>query len=173
MRVKASVLHGGSAATGLRALAGLIAATLAAAPAAHAADAAPCEPGRPGVNVVIEGLRSQRGLATIELYRDNSEDFLSKAGRLVRVRRPIEPNMSVCLAAPAPGMYAVAVYHDENGDRKFGRNPLGLPTEGFGLSNNPGLRLGKPTFRSVRFSVGEAPVTITVRMRYLLGGLTR
>ena len=34
-------------------------------------------------------------------------------------------------------LYALALYHDENGNRSFDRTGVGFPAEGFGFSNNP------------------------------------
>ena len=35
-----------------------------------------------------------------------------------------------------PGTYAVVVLHDENDNRQCDRNRLGIPLEGYGVSNN-------------------------------------
>jgi uncharacterized protein (DUF2141 family) len=145
---------------------------LALALGASAAQAAACAPGAGSqVNVTVDGLRSGDGDLVVELYADNEDGFLTKRARIARVRERLDrADPSVCLAAPKPGYYALAVYHDENGDHKFNKNFLGLPTEGFGLSNNPPLRLGKPSFESVRFMVGSGETRVRVRLRYLMGG---
>lgn len=53
-----------------------------------------------------------------------------------------------------PGRYAVAILHDENDNGRLDTNFLGIPTEGYGVSNNP-----KPRFRAPRFheAVFELP----------------
>jgi uncharacterized protein (DUF2141 family) len=47
-------------------------------------------------------------------------------------------NMPICVRLPAPGRYAIAVRHDENGD---GRTDWG---DGGGFSRNPRLSLPSP-----------------------------
>ncbi|OYX33100.1 MAG: hypothetical protein B7Y99_07870 [Caulobacterales bacterium 32-69-10] len=149
----------------------LAAALTLAAPAARAADAdVHCDAEHPRVEVTVEGLRSRKGDVVVEIYPDTPKGFLTSAGRLGRTRAKAEPGVAVCIPAPAPGFYAVVVYHDEDGDRHFSKNFLGLPTEGFGVSNNPPPALGKPSFSKVRFEVGPGETPMRVRVRYGLGG---
>ncbi|GAA0272741.1 DUF2141 domain-containing protein [Alteraurantiacibacter aestuarii] len=64
---------------------------------------------------------------------------------------------------PAAGNYAVTVFHDENRNGRLGQNFIGMPTEGVGVSGNPG---GMP-----RYARSQVPLaagsTITIQMRYL------
>jgi uncharacterized protein (DUF2141 family) len=167
MRAEASTPGGGPAASLLRVAAALGLLAAAFAPARAQDDAAQCSHAQPQITVTIENLRSERGEVVVELYPDDPSRFLASHGRLARVRRKAERGMTVCIPAPAPGAYAVAVYHDENDDGRFNRNGLGLPSEGFGLSNNPSTFLGKPPLKSVRFHVTGGDNAIQVRLRYL------
>jgi uncharacterized protein (DUF2141 family) len=75
--------------------------------------------------------------------------------------------MIVSFAAVAPGDYALALLHDENGNGKLDSFAM-IPKEGFGFSNNPKIRFGAPRFAETRFAVGAGTTRQTVRMRYLL-----
>ncbi len=66
-----------------------------------------------------------------------------------------------------PGTYAIALLHDENGNGRADR-VLMIPREGFGFSRDAPVRMGPPSFDEAAFHVGSAPVSQTVRMRYLL-----
>ena len=66
-----------------------------------------------------------------------------------------------------PGSYALAIYHDSNGDRDFNRTLVGLPAEGFGFSNNPETKVGLPSLSAARFSVGSGERSLSIQMRYL------
>ena len=66
-----------------------------------------------------------------------------------------------------PGTYAIALLHDENGNGRADR-VLMVPREGFGFSRDAPVRMGPPSFDSAAFHVGTAPVSHTIRMRYLL-----
>ncbi len=63
------------------------------------------------------------------------------------------------------GTYAVALFHDEDGNGKLNTNFLGIPREGFGISNNPTLKLSTPKFKNASFSLREN-VTIKIGMKY-------
>ena len=60
----------------------------------------------------------------------------------------------------APGQYAVAVYHDANGN---GRHDVSLwQIEDFGFSQNARAFFGPPKFDAAAFNLVEADTTITI-----------
>ena len=63
------------------------------------------------------------------------------------------------------GVYAVSVRHDENGNGKFDKNILGIPKEGYGVSNNPKKMRRAPTFEEAKFTLAGA-TTIEIRLIY-------
>ena len=64
----------------------------------------------------------------------------------------------------APGRYAVSVMHDENGNGKLDSNFIGMPTEGYGFSNDPRV-MRKATFDEAAFAVGADDATIELHLR--------
>ena len=87
------------------------------------------------------------------------------------IERAIQPavaqgTVDVCLTAPEPGTYAVAVYHDENANVKFDKNWFGLPVEGYGISNNPTFFLRAPAFDEAKFEALVGPTIVPVEVRY-------
>ena len=152
----------------VRALSVGFALVLAAASQARAQEQ--CVGDGPHLRVIVEGLQSNRGYVSVELYPDDPKQFLSHNAQLVVVHDKLASNAAtVCLNVPKAGMYALAVYHDENGDDQFNRNVLGIPVEGFGLSNNPKIVFGLPPFETVRFRVADDETTIHVGLRYFTG----
>ncbi len=63
-----------------------------------------------------------------------------------------------------PGSYAVMVMHDENDNGKLDSNFMGMPTEGYGFSNNPQV-MRKPTFEEARFELAAEGGAIAIRLR--------
>ena len=119
------------------------------------------------LRVAVQVVRAAQGVITFTLYPDDPGRFLAHKGSIGVLRVPAEaPSTEVCIALPGPGVYALAVYHDANGDRRFSRNAIGLPTEAYGLSNDPSTILGLPSFRSVRFTTEAGDNTIQIRLRY-------
>ena len=61
------------------------------------------------------------------------------------------------------GDYAVMLFHDANSNGELDSNMLGIPSEGYGFSNNVG-RFGKPDFEEAMFTVtGETAIEINLR----------
>jgi uncharacterized protein (DUF2141 family) len=119
------------------------------------------------LRVVVEGVRSSQGLVAITLYANDSSRFLVRHGSLYVGRtKAVAGTTDSCIYVPKPGTYAIAVYHDENGNQKFDRNMFGLPAEAYGFSNNPGTLFGLPSFRSVRLKVDESGETIHIHLHY-------
>ncbi len=119
------------------------------------------------LNVVVEGVRNSNGLMAVTLYADNSSKFLAHHGSLYVGRSNARAGtMRTCIFVPRPGVYALALYHDENASRGFDRNSIGLPAEGYGFSNNPPTLAGLPSFRSVRLNVSRTGLTTRVQMKY-------
>lgn len=131
---------------------------------------APCDttdPKQVRLQVSVSGMRSTKGLVSITIYPDDPEHFLDGAYKLARRAVPVVlPVTQACFAFTAPGYYAVALFHDENGNGHFETTQLGIPTEGFGFSNNPTLYLGPPGLRQVRFLAHPGDNPIEVQMKF-------
>lgn len=119
------------------------------------------------VNVVVDGVRSGNGLIAVTLYADNSRKFLVRHGSLYVGRtRAAAGTTRACIYVPAAGVYALAIYHDEDGNQNFNRTGLGLPAEGYGFTNNPPTLVGLPTFSSVRLSIPRTGLTTRIHLKY-------
>lgn len=117
------------------------------------------------LDVVATDLRSGDGEVAFTVYPDDRRRFLAKGGKLLRVRVPARaPATRACFLLP-PGSYAIAQYHDENGDHNFNRT-LFVPKEGFGFSNDAPTSVGLPSLDQARFTLGAKGGTVTMRMRY-------
>ncbi|HEY2111819.1 MAG TPA: DUF2141 domain-containing protein, partial [Dongiaceae bacterium] len=83
-------------------------------------------------------MRSPKGNVTITIYPDDAAHFLDGKFKVARQTVPVTlPVTTACFLLPAPGAYAVALFHDENADGHLNTSALGIPTEGAGFSNNP------------------------------------
>lgn len=117
------------------------------------------------INVVAENMRSSDGLLAITVYEDNRGKFLAKGGSILVARFDAQKGATRgCVFVPKTGVYAIALYHDENGNQKFDRNPL--PQEGYGFTNNPSTIAGIPAFSSVRLNVPKTNLTTRITMKY-------
>jgi uncharacterized protein (DUF2141 family) len=68
-----------------------------------------------------------------------------------------------------PGKYAVTVIDDQNRDGKLNTDFLGIPQEGFGVSNNPivSITTGAPKFSKASFSMQNNTI-VNIQMKYSL-----
>lgn len=149
----------------------ILAAALAAVPASaqvlgpHKA-ACRAGSGTPALVVTVYGFKARTGDVRVQLYPANS-DFLEKGKWLRRVDLPVTASgpMRVCLPAPGPGRYAVAVRHDVDGSGSSGWN------DGGGFSRNPKLSLTKlkPRPNEVAVEVGPGVDHLNVLLNYRFG----
>jgi uncharacterized protein (DUF2141 family) len=121
----------------------------------------------PRLYITATGARSVAGNITFTLYGADPARFLAHKGKLALMHVPLSSTEAVgCFVVSAPGVYAVAIYHDENNDHHFGRTLIGMPAEGYGFSNNARIFLAPPSFRSVQFRVGPGETRIAIKLRY-------
>ena len=125
-----------------------------------------CETHPYSILVTIQDVRKSEGTITADLHDDDPEKFLAKGEWLDRIRVPaVEGHTLMCIPIQTPGVYAVVLYHDEDADKKFDKNFIGLPSEPFGLSRDPKIRLAIPKHKESAFEVNGplTPVTVTLR----------
>jgi uncharacterized protein (DUF2141 family) len=129
---------------------------------------AAADPPATGVLTVrISKLRSNAGQVGCALYK-SADGFPFDPSKAAQMRWcSIKEKTSTCAFDPIPaGTYAVACFHDENGNGKFDLNVLGLPAEGAVASNHAKGFMGPPPFDKARFWFSGATGAIDLRMGY-------
>ena len=116
--------------------------------------------------VTITGLKSNEGGVYVGLYATPSK-FLNGAqvDVMKKVRASTAP-ITVAFDNLPAGTYAVGAYHDENNNNHLDTNLLGLPTEGYALSNGVRAVTSKPTFQQAAFAVGNDGAAVSLQIRY-------
>jgi uncharacterized protein (DUF2141 family) len=120
------------------------------------------------LDVSIQDLRAPRGM--IRLCLTGDARFFPDCGRDPhRVAISVDAHAAgpIRMTGIAPGIYALLVMHDENGNGRLDRS-LGIPREGFGFSRNPRVFFGPPSFAAARFVIKSGMNAQNVRMKYLL-----
>lgn len=117
------------------------------------------------LKVQLTGVRNASGDLRAALF-DRADAFRKEDKALALVKLPAAPGVAVAVfAGLAPGRYAVMAYHDENADGAMDRMFGMIPTEGYGLSNNPEV-FGPPAFEQSAFDLPAAGAEIVVNLRY-------
>jgi uncharacterized protein (DUF2141 family) len=116
--------------------------------------------------VTIDGLHSANGNVFVGLYASPNK-FLhgNECDAFKKVRASAGP-ITVAFDNLPPGTYAVGAYHDENGNGHLDTNLLGLPIEGYALSNGVRAILAPPRFTDAAFTVGGGDKPIALHIRY-------
>jgi uncharacterized protein (DUF2141 family) len=121
------------------------------------------------LNVEIAGLRNTKGQICFSVFSSaNPQAFPQDPDRAVinRCDKITGNPMVTTFKGLKPGNYAIAILHDENLNRKDDRNFLNVPTEGFGFSRNPAVRIKAPSFDEAAIPVASATST-KINVTYL------
>ncbi len=120
------------------------------------------------ITVVVEAFRNAKGQAAIALFR-TADGFPAWSERAYRRDVVAVQNSSATATfrgLPC-GRYAVSALHDENRNGKMDRNLLGMPKEGYGVSNDARpKRFGPPEFSEAAIELNTTPRTLSIRLRY-------
>lgn len=139
-----------------------------AAGTALADDPAPAPPPpAPRITVEVNGLRNAKGVVRCSLFA-SANGFPSKPALslMTIVAPPIANGHTTCTFDNVkPGTYAVGFLHDENNNGKMDSNFIGMPTEGYGASNNARGTMGPPKFDDAKFN-HESQTTLRLTTAY-------
>jgi uncharacterized protein (DUF2141 family) len=156
-----------------RSLAAALALAALAVPAVLAAQEAAPTPDAPaaGSDIVVSatGLRNDSGSLRCYLFA-SAEGFPTRpASAIARDVTPLTGGRAgrCAFRNVAPGIYAVAIHHDEDGDGRFDTGIFGIPTEGTAASRDARGSMGPPSFDAARITHGPAPTRLDVRMQYV------
>ncbi|MEO6075173.1 MAG: DUF2141 domain-containing protein [Dokdonella sp.] len=114
--------------------------------------------------VNVTGVREHKGVLSLAVY--DSAAAWDGDGKTVAADRktPDADQVRFRFTDLPAGKVAVMAMHDENGNGKLDSNFMGMPTEGYGFSNNPKV-MRKAHFDEAAVEVGETPTTITLKLR--------
>ena len=126
------------------------------------------EPSCPGIHVRILDIRNSTGAVACALF-ESPEGFPTKylhfATNIMVIK--IREKQARCdFEDIPPGTYALAVVHDENMNGKLDTKWLGIPTEGYGFSNDAKALLGAPSFSAASFSYDGQNLELTIGLSY-------
>jgi len=116
------------------------------------------------LTVVFEKAVPNGGKVRAAIY-NQAADFMKKP---LRGQEAPAPGDSVTLVFKdlAAGDYAVTAFQDSNGNEKLDTSSTGMPQEPYGMSNGArGGPDGPPSFADAAFHLGDAPLTVKVRLK--------
>lgn len=122
----------------------------------------------PGIHVRILNIKNSTGTIACALFESSTgfpAEYLHHATNIMVIK--IRDSQARCdFEDIAPGTYALAVIHDENMSGKLDTNRLGVPTEGYGFSNDAKAFLGAPSFPAAKFQYDGQNLDMTIGLHY-------
>jgi uncharacterized protein (DUF2141 family) len=115
------------------------------------------------LRVDVTGIRNDDGVIYCQLF-SGANGFPRKVSKTTAVvRAQIQDGSATCVFPNvSQGSYAVAVYHDENGNGRLDRGFMGIPKEGVGVSNDAQRSWGVPNYDQAKFVVEAEEERIVV-----------
>ena len=125
-------------------------------------------PGQPlcTLEVHVTGFRDNYGTAGGVVFSSSAGWPGDRSKAIVQGGFPIAAHQALQTFQVPPGRYAVVVIHDENSNMKLDRNFFGIPTEGFGFSNNPRVIFSAPSFQTAAVPVNCPATQLQIRLIY-------
>ena len=122
----------------------------------------------PGIHVKILNIRNSNGPVACALF-DSPDGFpaeyLHFATSIMVIK--VRDKQARCdFLNISQGTYSLVVVHDENMNSKLDTNWLGVPTEGYGFSNDAKAMFGPPSFSAASFPYDGQDIEIRISLNY-------
>ncbi len=115
------------------------------------------------LTVTLDNIQTQQGSLMLAVYQ-GEPSYLANKDVVASIKKAATSEThSMVFTELAPGEYAIKVMHDENDNGSLDTNFLGVPSEGYGFSNNGGT-FGPASYQDAKFLVdGDTQLTIHLR----------
>jgi uncharacterized protein (DUF2141 family) len=80
--------------------------------------------------------------------------------------KPADADTVVFTCELPPGQYGASVLHDENSNTRMDKNLIGIPKEGYGVTNNPKPARRAATFKESLFTLPPEGTKLTISIQY-------
>jgi uncharacterized protein (DUF2141 family) len=118
-------------------------------------------PGGATIDLEVAGIAAPEGRLMVALY-PSAERYRRDASES-RMLEPRAGTMRLRFDGLAPGEYAIAVFHDRNGNGRLDTNLMGIPTEPAAFSGS-GAAFGAPSRPQAIFRVADDGARVLVRL---------
>ena len=112
------------------------------------------------ITVTIDNVTSDKGKVIMSLH--TSETFMKGKGIMDAETEIKDGKVTITFENVLPGEYAVLAMHDANDNKRMDFQENGMPTESFGMSNNP-MAFGPPQYDEAKFKVDGENLELNIR----------
>ena len=115
-----------------------------------------------GVNITVTvSVPSEKGSVIVGLF---DEQTFMKAAPLKGLDVAIvDGKATATFENVNPGVYAISLFHDKNGNKLMDFEPNGMPMEMYGVSNNP-MSYGPPKWSEAKFELQDESIEMNIRL---------
>ena len=115
--------------------------------------------------VVVEGAEITEGAILLSVYA--SEDTFLREPFLNRKVKPGPDGRTVIILSreELPAEFAISLYHDVDDNGRMKTGFMRIPKEPYGLSNNPGFRMGPPLYGPSALKRDDIKSEIVIRLK--------
>ncbi|SOD98626.1 DUF2141 domain-containing protein [Spirosoma fluviale] len=124
--------------------------------------ATPDTPKKTNLTIEVHNVRALTGAVYVAVFKPG-KDF-PEGKPIVGKKVDVTHDRVLTTFSVEPGSYAIAVYHDENGNGKMDKRMFGIPKEPYGFSNDFRPKLSAPKFSDCEFSVGDSGRTVRIKL---------
>jgi uncharacterized protein (DUF2141 family) len=119
------------------------------------------------LTVVAEGFRNAQGLARIAVF-SSAQGFPDRPtnNRYSASVKIVDGMARVKFSDLSQGDYAVSVLHDEDLDENIQLGFMGIPQEGYGISNGGKTIFGPPKFEESLVKLRKNKELVKIRVNY-------
>jgi uncharacterized protein (DUF2141 family) len=102
----------------------------------------------------IDKIKSDKGVMLVALH-NNVKSYDANGEAVTAKKLPLNgPELVVDFGDLPAGTYAIKLYQDENENGEIDKSFMGIPTEGYGFSNNGGA-FGPSSFEDASFTLDK------------------
>ena len=117
------------------------------------------------LTVKVTGIVGIKGIIEFGLF-DDPDKYATVGGTCRQIRKKTTANEVSCTFYNlSEKKYGVCIYHDENSNNKCDKNFFGIPTEGYGFSNNKKPVLSAPSFEECSINL-TSDKSISIKVLY-------
>ena len=128
--------------------------------------AGPQQSGEAVLTVRVVDLRNHNGDLIFGVFK-TADGFPTEKGKSVNWQVKAASGDEVVFTAKLlPGRYGASVLHDENRNGRMDKNAVGIPVEGYGVTNNPKPALRAATFEESVFELPKEGKEMRISLQY-------
>jgi len=117
--------------------------------------------------VTMDNFHNDEGSVLVTLF-SSSDGFPDQPKKAIKILQAEirEGKLKVFFSNIPYGVYAIAVLHDENKNGEMDTNWVGMPKEGYGVSNDAKASFGPPEYGDAKFILEAKELILHIAIKY-------